>query len=70
LKAAKAALDDPQPADTVFPTKAGTVRDRHNVRARVLAPVIERANKTLTEAAGRRSPVASRPTLCGEPTAA
>jgi len=36
--------------DLVFPTRAGTKRDRHNVRARVLAGTIERANAKLTQA--------------------
>ncbi len=36
--------------DLVFTTKAGTPRDRHNVRARVLATSIQRANKNLAAA--------------------
>jgi integrase len=35
--------------DLVFPTLRGTARDRHNVRARVLAGAIERANKQRAE---------------------
>jgi integrase len=33
----------------VFTTRAGTPRDRHNVRARVLVPSVARANKRLAE---------------------
>ncbi len=34
----------------MFPTRAGSQRDRHNVRSRVLAGAVERANKKLAEA--------------------
>jgi integrase len=33
----------------VFPTEKGTRLDRNNIRARILRPAIERANRTLEE---------------------
>lgn len=44
LLAHKANASASEPADLVFPTRRGTARDRHNVRSRVLARAIERAN--------------------------
>ena len=41
---------NPGRADLVFPTRTGSRRDRHNVRSRVLAGAIERANAKLAEA--------------------
>jgi len=46
------ASTDPAPGDLVFPTQAGTARNRHNVRARVLARAVEKASAKLV-AAGR-----------------
>ena len=45
LKAHKARSRWQEPEDLVFPTRTGTKRDRHNVRARVLLPVLGHANK-------------------------
>ena len=42
--AANAGAEDP-----VFPTAAGTMRDKDNLRNRVLAPVVDRADQLLTE---------------------
>jgi integrase len=50
LKAAKAAARRSGPDDLVFPTRVGTMRDRNNVRTRVLASAIERANANLARA--------------------
>ncbi len=50
LLAKKAAARDANPGDLVFPTRTGTKRDRHNVRARALAGAVERANQKLAEA--------------------
>jgi integrase len=52
LKVAKASANAGGPDDLVFPTKTGTMRDRNNVRARVLEPTLRRANAKLA-AAGR-----------------
>jgi integrase len=41
----KAKAGAAEPAGLVFPTSVGTARDRNNVRARVLAGAIKRANK-------------------------
>ena len=40
---------NPGPDDFVFPTAAGTMRDKDNLRNRVLAPVIERADELLAK---------------------
>jgi integrase len=50
LLAKKAGVINADPGDLVFPTRTGSKRDRHNVRARVLAGAIDRANKKLSEA--------------------
>jgi integrase len=50
LLGAKARAGDPPPGDLVFPTAFGSARTRTNVRTRVLAPAIERANARLVEA--------------------
>lgn len=39
-----------EPEELVFPTRNGTRRDRHNVRSRVLLPVLGRANKAREQA--------------------
>lgn len=49
LAAHKARAAPEGPEDLVFPTAAGTMRDKDNLRNRVLAPVIERANKLLAQ---------------------
>lgn len=49
LKAHKASAKRTDPDDLVFPTRNGTQRDRSNVRARVLAPTVERANMKARE---------------------
>ena len=49
LLAKKAAAFNAEPGDLVFPTRTGTKRDRHNVRSRVLAGAVERANKKLAD---------------------
>ncbi len=49
LKAWKAASRFSKPDDFVFPTRAGTRRDRNTLRTRILYPAIERANKKLRE---------------------
>jgi integrase len=41
---------NPAPTDLVFPTMVGTMRDRHNVRARVLAGAVEKASAALVAA--------------------
>lgn len=55
LKAAKAKASASEPDDLAFPTRVGTMRDRNNVRTRVLAPAIEKANKNLAKVG--RSPL-------------
>ncbi|MGD0166894.1 MAG: site-specific integrase [Gaiellaceae bacterium] len=50
LKTHRAKAGSPEPDTLVFPTRNGTARDRNNVRTRVLAKTIERANKALAEA--------------------
>jgi integrase len=50
LKAHKAKARRAESDDLVFPTRNGTQRDRSNVRARVLAPTITRANKKAQKA--------------------
>jgi integrase len=45
LKSHKAGASSAESDDLPFPTRNGTQRDRSNVRARVLAPTITRANK-------------------------
>jgi integrase len=50
LKAYKARARSVAADDLVFPTRVGTARDRNNVRARVLAKAIERANAKLEKA--------------------
>jgi integrase len=50
LKLHKASAAKSEPDDLVFPTRNGTQRDRSNVRARVLAPTIEKANKKARKA--------------------
>ena len=49
LKARKAAAADQEPTGLVFPTRAGTTRDRHNVRQRVLAGAVRDASAKLVE---------------------
>lgn len=49
LKLHRANARDDGPADLVFPTRRGTTRDRNNVRSRVLAGAIGRANKKRAE---------------------
>ncbi|HYB31762.1 MAG TPA: site-specific integrase [Solirubrobacteraceae bacterium] len=44
---------DPRPGEFIWATAAGTRRDRNNVRNRLLAPVIARADELLSER-GRR----------------
>jgi integrase len=46
----KAKADAAEPDDLVFPTRTGTARDRNNVRTRVLAGAVERANKKRAKA--------------------
>ena len=48
----KARSRNPGCADLVFPTRTGSRRDRHNVRSRVLAGAIERANPPKLAEAG------------------
>ena len=55
LTAHKARSRFQEPDELVFPTIRGTQRDRNNVRTRVLAKAIERANVKLREA--RRTPI-------------
>jgi len=50
LAAAKARARTAGATDLVFPTQRGTARDRHNVRARVLATAVSRANAARAEA--------------------
>lgn len=50
LLAHKARAKASEPDDLVFPTRNGTARDRNNVRNRVLAGAIERANKARAKA--------------------
>jgi hypothetical protein len=50
LKARKASATKSDPDDLVFPTRNGTHRNRSNVRARVLAPTIKKANKKARKA--------------------
>ena len=50
LKAQKAKARCAEPNDLAFPTRTGMQRDRSNVRARVLMPTIERANKKARKA--------------------
>ena len=50
LLSAKARAEASDPDDFAFPTRTGTKRDRNNVRARVLAPAVKRANAKLAEA--------------------
>jgi integrase len=45
----KASASAAEPNDLVFPTKTGTARDRNNVRTRVLAGAIKRANTRRTK---------------------
>jgi integrase len=45
----KAKATNVDPDDFVFPTAAGTIRDKDNLRNRVLAPVIERTDKLLAK---------------------
>lgn len=47
LAAHKANATNTSPDEFVFPTDAGTMRDKDNLRNRVLAPVIPRADKLL-----------------------
>jgi integrase len=64
LKAHRAKHPDASGDDLVFATWTGRPRDRHNVRARVLLPALERANKKRQRPACRRSRT-SRTTRCG-----
>lgn len=50
LAAAKAGATDAEPDALVFPTRTGTMRDRNNVRSRVLATAVARANRKLAAA--------------------
>jgi integrase len=50
LKAHRAKHADMSGEDLVFATSTGRARDRHNVRARILLPALERANKQRAEA--------------------
>lgn len=45
----KAAVDDPAPDGLVFTTAAGSPRDKDNVRSKVMAPVLQRADELLAE---------------------
>jgi integrase len=45
----KAAADRAGPDDVVFPTSTGGLRDKDNLRKRVLAPILLRADELLTE---------------------
>jgi len=49
LSAHKATSGFSRPGDYVFPTEKGTRRERNNIRARILRPVIARANRALEE---------------------
>jgi integrase len=49
-------LVSPKPSDFIWPTAAGTKRDRNNVRNRLLAPVIARADALLAERGQRPLP--------------
>lgn len=46
----------PEPSDFIWPTAAGSKRDRNNVRNRLLAPVIARADALLAERGQRPLP--------------
>jgi integrase len=46
----------PRPEDFIWASAAGTKRDRHNVRTRLLAPVIARADRLLIERGQRSLP--------------
>ena len=48
LAAHKATSARTGPDDLVFPTSQGAIRDKDNLRNRVLAPVVERADRLLT----------------------
>jgi integrase len=52
-----------EPEELVFPTRNGTKRDRHNVRSRVLLPVLERANKAREKAELRPIAPVTKPQL-------
>jgi integrase len=49
LAAHKANATNTEPDQFVFPTDKGTMRDKDNLRNRVLAPTIDRADKLLAE---------------------
>ena len=53
-----------------FPTRTGGRRDKDNIRNRVLAPALRRANELRERRASRRSTCTSRPTPSGAPTSA
>jgi integrase len=65
LKAPKAKVRHAEPDSLVLPTRNGTQRDRSNVRARVLAPTIELANKEARKAGKPEVQAASPTTRCG-----
>jgi integrase len=47
LEAHRTRLGNPEPSSPIWPTVSGAQRDRHNLRSRLLAPVIEEARITL-----------------------
>jgi integrase len=49
------------PEQPVFPTRNGTLRDKDNVRNRVLAPAIKRANELLAQRGQRLLPAGLSP---------
>jgi integrase len=57
LAAHKAAAQDIGPDAPVFPTAAGTRRDKDNLARRVVAPVVRRAEEELADAGEQPMPV-------------
>jgi len=57
LKAAR----NPSPQDRVFPTSKGARQNPSNIRQRVLAPSVKRANERLAEAGGEQLPESITP---------
>ena len=49
LLSVKAKASEAGESDLVFPSRTGSMRDRHNIRSRVLAGAVKRANKRLAE---------------------
>jgi integrase len=57
----KAASDPTSPDDPVFMTSGGKPRDRHNLRQRVVAPIVKRADELLAERDAPPLPVGISP---------